>query len=127
MLDAGDAIGDRDTGQTGATIERPRPDAGHAMGNRDLRQAGAVRKRPTFDAGDRQAIDHAGYDDVTHRAVTVGNADRAVVGRVRELGSHRGGKQQQEQEVPDTPGGSRRGGRCARGRRRAARPEMPAE
>jgi len=65
--DVGDAAGNADAGQFGAVTERNGSDAGDAAGNRDAAQAGAVIERITPD--DRDAA---------------GNADAGQAGATRE-------------------------------------------
>ncbi len=48
---AGDAVGDREGGQTGAGIKRPVPDVGDAAGKGDTGQAGARIERIVSDVG----------------------------------------------------------------------------
>ena len=85
----------RDYRQAVAVKEHKVPDVGNAGGNRDAAQAGAVTERSVPDAGDRQAIDRVGDG---HRSVGSGvsrDGDRAVIGRVSQLGAHHVRKCQQ--------------------------------
>ncbi len=110
VLDVGDAIGDRVASsfapwtldeQRLALVEQDPILAaidGVERIHRDRAQAGAVIERKVPDAGDRQAIDRAGND---HRPAWAGvsrDGDRAVIGRVIELGLHHGGQSQEQQQ-----------------------------
>ncbi len=82
--DAGDAVGDRDPGQTGG-LERLLPDAGDAVRDRDAGQAGAETEREVPDAGDGKTSDLSGNDYITARPGVSGNRDGAVVGDICEI------------------------------------------
>ena len=60
IADAGDAVADRDAGQTATALERRVSDVGDAIANRDAGQAGAVIERIVPDAGDAVGDRHAG-------------------------------------------------------------------
>ena len=62
LLDAGDAIRDRDARQAAAVFEGTTCNAGNTVRDRDARQAVAVREGVFPDTGDRFAFNGRRYD-----------------------------------------------------------------
>ena len=100
--DAGDAVANRGVAQVAAGFECIVPDGGDAVGNRHAGQSSALQERDPPDGGNWQVtppdIDRAGDGHRTAGADVSRDGDRAVVGSVSELGLHRGGQRQQQQE-----------------------------
>ena len=80
--------------EAGGARERMVPDVGDAVGDRDAGQAAAAKERTVPDAGDGPAIDCAGDGLRPARTGVSRDGDRAFIGRVIELGLHRGGQRQ---------------------------------
>jgi hypothetical protein len=77
---------------------RPLPDLGDVGAYRNAGQVGAVRERKVAEAGDWQAVDCVREIHRTAWAGVSRDGYRAVIDYVKELGLHRGGQAQEQQQ-----------------------------
>ena len=105
------ALGNRDARQAGAQSECRDSDAGDTVGDCNTGRTSVSAEGPLSDAGDRQANDRAGDVHRTAGAGISGDGDCAIIGRVNVLGLRRT-RQRQQQQQQDEP----RGARCHDGR-----------
>ena len=83
--EAGDAAGDRGVGQSTATGERRIPDGRHAVGNNDAGERGIPGEGIGPDVGDGHSTNPGGHQDVSRITGVIGDRKGVAIGGVIEV------------------------------------------